>query len=154
MTWTCTLAPEQGAEVVSNHKGITGARRRAAKILADEALAVLADEQAWAPRTTGALRAQVRELVTLGVSMTEYDGPTTVISPASNARVSITGGDDQPANGSRPGVRTSEARWLASAKFPQACPSCSGQVTAGERAWYDPKRGLWHERCAPAEAPR
>lgn len=46
-----------------------------------------------------------------------------------------------------------KARWLESARFANACQgTCSGRVEKGERAWYVPGVGVYHEKCAPPEA--
>ena len=45
------------------------------------------------------------------------------------------------------------ARWLEHARFPNKCLGpCGGHVAQGERCWYEPGKGVWHEACAPAHA--
>jgi hypothetical protein len=48
-----------------------------------------------------------------------------------------------PANG-RP-------RWLDAARYANKCAAdCGDRVQKGERAWYVPGVGIYHESCAPA----
>lgn len=46
-----------------------------------------------------------------------------------------------------------KARWLDAARFANGCQgACKGRVEKGERCWYVPGVGVYHEACAPAEA--
>lgn len=152
MSWTCTLAPNTGEPTTTNHKSVTGARRSAVNMLLAEANGILQDEAAWAPRTQRSLRADVTNLVALATDVSRYDGPTSISYVRGS--IALRQHQDAATNGRQPTVSKTEARWLASSKFEQACPSCSGKVEPGSRAWYDPKVGLYHEGCAPAGAPR
>lgn len=152
MSWTCTFEPAaRGERTVSNHKSPTGARREAARKLLTHAVGVLSDDGAWAPRTTKQLRADSIATLRLIEDVLAYDGP--VIVEFTGGRIQLDQQPDAPAktNGHKSTVSKTEARWLASTRFPQACPNCSGEVPIGVRAWYDPKVGLFHEHCAPAE---
>lgn len=54
-------------------------------------------------------------------------------------------------NGSR--KPAGKPRWLDSAKYANACQGgCSGRVEQGQRCWYVPGVGVFHEACAPANA--
>lgn len=154
MSWTCTFEPQTGERTVSNHKSPTGARREAARKLLTHAAGVLGDEGAWAPRTMKQLRADSIATLRLIEDVLAYDGP--VIVEFKGGRIQLdqlpVPGSTPVANGHKPTVSKNEARWLASTRFRQACPNCSGEVPTGSRAWYDPKQGLFHEGCAPAEA--
>lgn len=56
------------------------------------------------------------------------------------AKDRLTGGNGRP-------------RWLDSARYANRCQgACGGRVEQGERCWYVPGQGVWHEACAPAEA--
>lgn len=151
MSWSCTITPNTGDPTTTTHKSVTGARRSAANMLLGEARGILQDEAAWAPRTIRQLRERVTNLVALASDVTKYDGPTSL--SYLDGSIALRQHPDAPA-ASKPTVSKTEARWLASTRFPQACPSCSAQVEQGSRAWYDPKVGLYHEGCAPAGAPR
>lgn len=150
--WTCTFSPQTGERTVSNHKSTTGARREAARKLLTHATGVLGDEGAWAPRTMKQLRADSITTLRLIEDVLAYDGP--VIVEFAGGRIQLDQQPDAPGqtNGRKPTVSSREARWLASTRFAQACPNCSGEVPTGSRAWYDPKQGLFHETCAPSEA--
>ena len=51
------------------------------------------------------------------------------------------------------GAAKDKGRWLESARYPNACQgACKGRVQQGERCWYVPGVGVYHEACAPAEA--
>lgn len=55
-------------------------------------------------------------------------------------------GTRPPAQAKEPG----KGRWLDSARFANACQgTCGGRVQKGERAWYVPNVGVYHEACAP-----
>lgn len=45
-------------------------------------------------------------------------------------------------------------KWLDSAKYANACQGagCNGRVQQGERCYYVPGTGVYHEACAPAGA--
>jgi hypothetical protein len=56
------------------------------------------------------------------------------------AKDKLTGGNGQP-------------RWLPHARFASKCQAnCGDPVHQGERVWYEPGVGVWHESCAPATA--
>jgi hypothetical protein len=44
-------------------------------------------------------------------------------------------------------------RWLDGARYANKCAGeCGDRVQRGERAWFVPGVGIYHESCAPAEA--
>lgn len=58
----------------------------------------------------------------------------------------------QPAQ--QPARANGKAKWLDSARYANACQGagCNGRVQKGERCYYVPGTGVYHEACAPAGA--
>lgn len=137
---------------VHDVRSITSARRTAANAMLNRSVVQLADETMFAAERTRTMTlTTTRDLISAATTLLAWDGPTEL--NVHDMLVRIEG--DPEAHEERAAAKTArrtDARWLESTRFPNPCVSCQCTVEKGERAWYQPKKGVWHAKCAPPEA--
>lgn len=153
MAFKVTIADvSDGQARVHEARSITGARRHAANAMIDRAVLSLADKDMFAAeRTRRTQLANTVDCISAVRELIAWDGPTELSIHGITVKID----EDPEAHADRERAKTArrtDARWLNETRFPNPCVSCQCTVDKGERAWYQPKRGVWHAKCAPPEA--
>lgn len=89
----------------------------------------------------------------LQVALAELTERVEALEQANEQGLALAAAVQQHAPTQRTRKPNGEPRWLPEARFESACKgNCGGRVQKGERAYYVPGVGTYHQACAPAGA--
>lgn len=129
------ITKDDARELISEHRGVSGARAKVATALVDRAQQAL-HAQTVTARTFPLVRGEIDQLLA-GVALAlAWDGPTQI--EAADVTYTIEQVANAPTQGEKKAAKASDktARWLG-VKYANTCGTCKRRVEQGEQAFYE-----------------